>query len=79
MSGTPSDALNAQSAAQLLIQNEVSYADFAEHQRSTVDHLITLGVLEDTGTAGAQPGQSVSRSAAREAASSALLVASTTR
>ncbi|MEH0971558.1 hypothetical protein V6U77_10530 [Micromonospora sp. CPCC 205546] len=45
-----SDALNGQNAAQLLIQNEVSYVDFAEHQRSTVDHLITLGVLEDTGT-----------------------------
>ncbi|AYF30438.1 hypothetical protein CSH63_23915 [Micromonospora tulbaghiae] len=45
-----SDALNAQSAAQLLIQNEVSYADFAEHQRSTVDRLITLGVLKDSGT-----------------------------
>ncbi|RQX12077.1 hypothetical protein DDE19_29425 [Micromonospora ureilytica] len=44
-----SDALNAKSAAQLLIKNEVSYADFAEHQRSIVDHLITLGVLEDTG------------------------------
>ncbi|MGW9198600.1 hypothetical protein [Micromonospora chersina] len=45
-----SDALNAESAAQLLIKNEVSYADFAEHQKPTVDHLITLGILEDTGT-----------------------------
>lgn len=44
------DSLNAQSAAQLLIQNEVSYTDFAEYQRSTVDQLIALGVLEDTGT-----------------------------
>lgn len=44
-----SEALSAQSAAQLLIQNEVSYADFKEHQRPTVDHMITLGVLEDTG------------------------------
>lgn len=43
------DALNAQSAAQLLIQNEVSYADFADHQKSTVEHLIKVGVLEDTG------------------------------
>jgi hypothetical protein len=45
-----SDALNARSAAQLLIQNEVSYADFAEYQRPSIDHLIRLGVLEDTGT-----------------------------
>jgi hypothetical protein len=45
-----SDALNAESAAQLLIQNDVSYADFLDHQKPSVDHLVKLGVLEDTGT-----------------------------
>jgi hypothetical protein len=43
------DTLRDESAARLLIQNEVSYADFKEHQRSTVDQLINLGVVEDTG------------------------------
>ncbi|MFI6332776.1 hypothetical protein ACIBBG_31280 [Micromonospora chersina] len=45
-----SETLNARSGAQLLVKNEVSYADFAEHQRPTVDYLIALGVLEDTGS-----------------------------
>ena len=43
------DALQDSSAARLLIQNEVSYADFLEHQRAIVDELINLGILEDTG------------------------------
>lgn len=33
------DALKDSTAAQLLIQNEDSYTDFHEHQRSTVDRL----------------------------------------
>ena len=41
--------LRGSSAAELLIQNEVAYTDFHEHQRSSVDQLIKLGVLEDTG------------------------------
>jgi len=45
-----SDALNAPNASQLLVQNEVSYGDFEDFQKSTIDHLIALGVLEDTGT-----------------------------
>lgn len=43
------DTLKDESAARLLIQNEVSYTDFQEHQRPTVDQLIHIGVLEDTG------------------------------
>ncbi|MDQ0767300.1 hypothetical protein QF031_000049 [Pseudarthrobacter defluvii] len=43
------DTLKGESTAQLLIQNEVSYSDFREHQRSIVDQLIKLGVVEDTG------------------------------
>ncbi|MFI5494735.1 hypothetical protein [Actinoplanes sp. NPDC051859] len=45
-----SDTLKASNAARLLIKDKVSYEDFAEHQRPIVDRLITLGVLEDTGT-----------------------------
>ncbi|MEU4591124.1 hypothetical protein [Micromonospora aurantiaca (nom. illeg.)] len=44
------DVLNAESTAELIIHNEVTYSDFADYQRPVVDHLITLGVLEDTGT-----------------------------
>jgi hypothetical protein len=44
------EALNARIAAQLLVQNQVSYTDFEDYQKPSVDHLIKLGVLEDTGT-----------------------------
>jgi hypothetical protein len=44
------DSLQDSSAARLLVRNEISYTDFAAHQRPTVDKLIQLGVLEDTGT-----------------------------
>jgi hypothetical protein len=44
------EALNARSTAQLLVQNQVSYTDFEDYQKPSVDHLIKLGVLEDTGT-----------------------------
>lgn len=43
------DALQDSSAARLLVQNDVSYSDFLEHQRAIVDELIAFGVLEDTG------------------------------
>lgn len=45
-----SDSLQDSSAARLLVRHKISYTDFAAHQRSTVDKLIQLGVLEDTGT-----------------------------
>lgn len=45
-----SETLNAPSAAELLINNEVPRRQFSEHQRRAVDHLITLGILEDIGT-----------------------------
>jgi len=35
--------------AGLLVDNEVTYDDFHEYQKQTVDHLIGLGILEDTG------------------------------
>ncbi|MFE9184639.1 hypothetical protein ACFYMB_15110 [Micromonospora haikouensis] len=43
------DALNAQSLAELITQNEVSYRDFLDYQKRSIDHLIALGILEDTG------------------------------
>lgn len=42
--------LKADNASRLLIENEVAYADFHEYQKPSIDHLISLGVLEDTGT-----------------------------
>ncbi|NWL29123.1 hypothetical protein DM794_19000 [Paenarthrobacter ureafaciens] len=44
------EALHDSSAARLLLLNKISYADFAAHQQRTVDELIRLGVLENTGT-----------------------------
>ncbi|TCC19416.1 hypothetical protein [Kribbella speibonae] len=43
------ETLNASSASELIVENELSYTDFLEHQRPSVDQLIELGVLEDTG------------------------------
>jgi hypothetical protein len=43
------ESLRAEDASQLLIQNEVSYTAFHEHQRPAIDQLIELGVLKDTG------------------------------
>lgn len=42
--------LKADSAARLLLENVVAYTDFEDYQRPSVDHLIKLGVLKDTGT-----------------------------
>jgi hypothetical protein len=44
------EGLREDSAAKLILRNEVAYTDFANHQQSSVDHLIRLGVLGDTGT-----------------------------
>lgn len=41
--------LQAQDAARLLIMNHVAYNNFADHQRRSIDYLIGLGVLENTG------------------------------
>jgi hypothetical protein len=36
-------------AARLLIRNRIAYDDFADYQKSGIDSLISLGVLENTG------------------------------
>jgi hypothetical protein len=41
--------LRADDAGRLLIKNQVAYDEFADHQKRSVDHLIGLGVLENTG------------------------------
>lgn len=41
--------LQAEDAARLLIKNRVSYDDFADHQKPSLDYLIDLGVVENTG------------------------------
>lgn len=42
--------LRSDSAADLILNNNVSYLDFDEHQRPAIDQLIALGVLEDEGS-----------------------------
>lgn len=42
--------LNADNVARLLIENRVSYSDFEDYQRPSVDYLIKHGILENTGT-----------------------------
>lgn len=44
-----SENLRGDDAAGLLISNVVAYGDFHEYQLPAVDHLISLGILEDTG------------------------------
>src|SRR5690606_18703989 len=41
--------LKGDNAACLLIGNVVAYGDFHEYQQPAVDHLISLGILENTG------------------------------
>ena len=41
--------LQGDNAAQLLLENKVTYADFADYQKRSVDRLIELGILEDSG------------------------------
>jgi len=43
------DNLRADDAARLLIKNQVAYDDFADYQKRSIDYLIGLGVLENTG------------------------------
>lgn len=43
------ETLDADNAATLLLENQIAYDDFEDYQKPTVDHLIKLGVLEDTG------------------------------
>lgn len=42
--------LSGDNTADLLLNNNVAYEDFDEHQRPAIDHLIALDVLEDTGS-----------------------------
>jgi hypothetical protein len=44
------ERLRARNAAQLLLSNQVAYEDFHDHQKVSVDYLIALSVLENTGT-----------------------------
>jgi hypothetical protein len=41
--------LQSDHAARLLFKNHVAYDDFADHQKRSVDYLISLGALENTG------------------------------
>lgn len=43
------EGLKGEDAAGLLLKNEVGYDDFHDYQKQTVDQLITLGILENTG------------------------------
>lgn len=43
------EELKGDDAAGLLLKNEVAYDDFHDYQKQTVDQLITLGILENTG------------------------------
>lgn len=42
--------LKGDDVASLLVENQVAYEDFHDFQKQTVDQLINLGILEDTGT-----------------------------
>ena len=44
------ERLRADNAASLLLTNSVAYEDFHDYQRGSVDYLIKLGVLENSGT-----------------------------
>ncbi|GAB2460595.1 hypothetical protein HD599_001171 [Conyzicola lurida] len=44
------ETLRAENTVKLLLTREVAYEDFREYQRPSVDHLIQLGVLRNTGT-----------------------------
>jgi hypothetical protein len=44
-----SDDLRATDGARLLFDNQVAYDDFHPHQKPSIDHLLGLGVLENTG------------------------------
>jgi hypothetical protein len=42
--------LMAHDAASLILENRVTYDDFQDHQKPSIDHLIEQEILEDTGT-----------------------------
>lgn len=42
--------LQADNAALLLVTREVAYGDYADYHKPTLDYLIEVGILEDTGT-----------------------------
>jgi hypothetical protein len=41
--------LKVDNAVRLLLESRVAYADFEDYQKPSVDHLIKLGVLNDSG------------------------------
>ena len=41
--------LKDETAARLLLKNQVAYTDFEDYQQASIDHLLKLGVLKDTG------------------------------
>ena len=45
-----SETLRATNGAELLLDNEVAYDDFHHYQKPSIDYLLSLGVLENTGT-----------------------------
>lgn len=45
-----SEALRATNGAELLLGNEVAYDDFHHYQMHMIDYLLSVGVLENTGT-----------------------------
>lgn len=44
------ESLKADNAARLVLENRVAYDDFEDYQKPSVEHLIKLGVLKNTGT-----------------------------
>lgn len=47
--GYISEDLNAPTASELLLHNHISYSDFKNHQRPSIDYLIGLEILRNTG------------------------------
>lgn len=43
------EELQGSTAVELLLRNVISYTDFHNYQQASIDHLIRLGVLQDTG------------------------------
>lgn len=44
-----SEDLKGENAAKLLLENNVTYTDFADFQKGSIDRLIELGIVENTG------------------------------
>lgn len=45
-----SEELQGDTGAMLLLENEVTYEDFHDYQKPSIDHLIKLGIVENDGT-----------------------------